>query len=374
MDADKLGLAKAVEERQEKFWKISDAIWSYAELGLEEYKSSKLLADTLEERRFQGRPRGGRNAHGLCRDLEEAGKPVIGFLGEYDALPMLSQKSGVPKKDPLVPGAPGHGCSHNTMCTAQALTVIALKEFMEKKKLSGTLKLFGSPAEEILTSRPFMVRAGLFERIDVILDCHGDSAFQVAYGMEGTAMYSFIVTFRGKTAHAGSFPWMGRSATDAVELMHAGTERMREHMPVTAAESLGHPRRGEAPNVVPDRASTWYFIRDLDENVEKNFRWALDCAKGAALMTQTDFEVKTIGAIHQRFPNKRLAELVFENVQDVGKPTYSAEEESFARALQAEAGYPVIGMEYPCKLTSPESEPLRGAPATWETLPWSPRR
>ena len=370
MDANKLGLAKAVEERQEKFWKISDAIWSYAELGLEEYRSSKLLADTLESAGFKV-DRGVAGMPTAFVATWGSGKPVIGFLGEYDALPMLSQKSGVPKKDPLVPGAPGHGCSHNTMCTAQALTVIALKEFMEKKKLSGTLKLFGSPAEEILTPRPFMVRAGLFEGIEVILDCHGDSAFQLAHGMEGTAMYSFIVTFRGKTAHAGSFPWMGRSATDAVELMHAGTERMREHMPVTQRSHWVTLEGGEAPNVVPDRASTWYFIRDLDENVEKNFRWALDCAKGAALMTQTDFEVKTIGAIHQRFPNKRLAELVFENVQAVGKPTYSAEEESFARALQAEAGYPVIGMEYPCKLTSPESEPLRGGPATWGMLPWS---
>ena len=359
MNADKLGLAKAVEERQERFWKISDAIWSYAELGLEEYRSSKLLADTLESAGFKV-DRGVAGMPTAFVATWGSGKPVIGFLGEYDALPMLSQKSGVPKKDPLVPGAPGHGCSHNTMCTAQALTVIALKEFMEKKKLSGTLKLFGSPAEEILTPRPFMVRAGLFEGIEVILDCHGDSAFQLAYGMEGTAMYSFIVTFKGKTAHAGSFPWMGRSATDAVELMHAGTERMREHMPVTQRSHWVTLEGGEAPNVVPDRASTWYFIRDLDENVEKNFRWALDCAKGAALMTQTDFEVKTIGAIHQRFPNKRLAELVFENVQAVGKPTYSAEEESFARALQTEAGYPVIGMEYPCKLTSPESEPLRG--------------
>ena len=130
--------------------------------------------------------------------------------------------------------------------------------------------------------------------------------------------------------------------------------------PVTQRSHWVTLEGGEAPNVVPDRASTWYFIRDLDDNVEKNFRWALDCAKGAALMTQTDFEVKTIGAIHQRFPNKRLAELVFENIQAVGKPAYTGEEESFARALQTEAGYPVIGMEYPCKLTSPESEPLRG--------------
>jgi len=361
MNADKLAIANGMEARQEKFWRISDAIWSYAELGLEEYRSSKLLADVLEAAGFKvDRGIAVMPTAFVATWSRGSGQPAIGFLGEFDALPMLSQKAGVPKKDPLVPGAPGHGCSHNTMGTVQALTVIALKEVMERKGLSGTLKLFGSPAEEILTSRPFIVRAGLFQGTDVVLDCHGDSAFQVAYGMEGTAMYSFIVTFRGKTAHAGSFPWMGRSATDAVELMHAGTERMREHLPTTQRTHWVTLEGGEAPNVVPDRASTWYFIRDLDENVENNFQWALDCAKGAALMTQTTYEVKTLGAIHQRFPNKRLAELVFENIKAVGKLTYTDEEEAFARAMQTEAGYPMIGMDYPLKLTSPESEPLRG--------------
>jgi aminobenzoyl-glutamate utilization protein B len=289
-----------------------------------------------------------------------SGRPIIGFLGEYDALPMLSQKAGVPKKEPLVPGAPGHGCNHNTMCTAQALAVITLKEFMEKKGLGGTLKVFGSPAEEILTSRPFMVRAGLFQGVDVVLDCHGDIAFKVTHGMEGTAMVSFIVTYKGQTAHAGTSPWMGRSAADAVELMHAGTERMREHLPTTQRIHWVTLEGGEAPNVVPDRASTWYFIRDLDENVENNLKWALDCAQGAALMTHTTYEVKTIAAVHQRFPNKQLAELVFANIKAVGKPSYTEEEESFARALQAENGYPVIGMDYPLLLSSPGSEPMRG--------------
>jgi len=361
MNSDKLAIAKTVEGRQEKFWRISDAIWSYAELGLEEYRSAKLLADVLETAGFRvDRGVAGMPTAFVATWSHGSGQPTIGFLGEFDALPMLSQKAGVPKKEPLVAGAPGHGCSHNTMCTAQALTVITLKEIMEKKGLSGTLKLFGSPAEEILTPRPFMVRAGLFQEVDVVLDCHGDSAFQVIYGMEGTAMYSFIVTFRGKTAHAGSFPWMGRSAVDAVELMHAGTERMREHLPTTQRTHWVTLEGGEAPNVVPDRASTWYYIRDLDENVENNFKWALDCAKGAALMTQTTYEVKTIGAIHQRFPNKHLAELVFENIKAVGKPVYTEEEEAFARTMQEEAGYSVVGMEYSLKLTSPESEPLRG--------------
>ncbi len=361
MDSDKLASAKAVEARQEKFWRISDAIWSYAELGLEEYKSSKLLADTLEAAGFRvERGVAGMPTAFVATWSHGSGQPTIGYLGEYDALPMLSQKAGVPKKEPLVPGAPGHGCNHNTMCTAQVLTVITLKEIMKKKELSGTLKVFGSPAEEILTSRPFMIQAGLFQGVDVVLDCHGDVSFKVTYGTEGTAMVSFIVTFKGKTAHAGTSPWMGRSAADAVELMHAGTERMREHLPTTQRMHWVTLEGGEAPNVVPDRASTWYYIRDLDDNVENNFRWALDCARGAALMTQTTYEVKTIAAVHQRFPNQRLAELVFANLKAVGKPAYTEEEEAFARALQTENGYPVIGMDYPLQLSSPGSEPMRG--------------
>ncbi len=361
LNSEKLEIARAVESRQEKFWKISDAIWSYAELGLEEVKSFKLLADTLEAVGFKvDRGVAGMPTAFVASWSHGTGKPVIGFLGEYDALPMLSQKSGSPQKDPIVPGAPGHGCSHNTMCAAQALAVISLKEIMEKKGLNGTLKVFGSPAEETLISRPYLVRAGLFEGVDVVIDNHGWDGFNVAYGMEGTAMFSFIVTFRGKTAHSGSSPWMGRSAADAVELMHAGTERMREHLPITQRTHWVTTEGGEAPNVVPDRASTWYFTRDLDENVESNFKWIMDCAKGAALMTQTTYEVKVIAAVHQRFSNKALAELIFENIKAVGKPEYTEEEETYARALQEEAGYPVKGMDYPLELIASETRPLRG--------------
>jgi aminobenzoyl-glutamate utilization protein B len=361
LNAEKADIAKRIDSRQEKFWRISDAIWSYAELGFEEVRSSKLLADTFEEEGFEmERGVAGMPTAFVATWAQGNGKPSIGFLGEYDALPMLSQKPGVPKKEPLLFGAPGHGCSHNTMCTMQVLAVISLKEYMEEKGLSGTLKVFGSPAEELLSSRPFMVRAGLFQGVDVVLDCHGDGGFRVAYGMEGTAMYSFIVTFLGKTSHAGSAPWMGRSAVDAVELMHAGTERMREHLPTTQRTHWVTLQGGEAPNVIPDRASTWYYIRDLDESVEKNFTWAMDCAKGAALMTQTTYEVKTIAAVHQRFTNRILAELVFENMKTVGRPEYTKDEEAFARALQAEAGLPVQGMDYLIKLNAPGSEPLKG--------------
>ncbi len=361
LDAEKRNIAKAIESRQKTFWKISDAIWSYAELGLEEFKSSKLLADTLQAAGFKvERGVAGMPTAFVATWSHGTGRPVIGFLGEYDALPMLSQKAGSTTKNPVVPGAPGHGCNHHTMCSMQALAVTALQEIMKKKGLDGTLKVFGSPAEEIVVSRPYMVRAGLFKDVDAVIDCHGDFVFKSMYGVEGLALFSFIVTFHGKSAHSGVSPWLGRSATDAVDLMHAGTERMREHLPLTQRSHWIITEGGQAPNVVPHRASTWYYIKDVDENVEDDFKWMLDCAEGAVLMTQTTHEIKVLTAIHQRFHNKALAELLFENIKAVGRPAYTKDEEAYAKALQESVGLPVKGMEYPLELSSPETATYQG--------------
>jgi aminobenzoyl-glutamate utilization protein B len=247
------------------------------------------------------------------------------------------------------------------MGAMQALTVIALQEIMQKNGINGTLKYFGSPAEEMLISRPYMIRAGLFSGVDAVIDCHAWDRFKVAQGMEGAGMYSLIVTFKGKTSHAGGSPWLGRSAADAVELMHAGTERMREHLPVTQRTHWITMESGEAPNVVPSLASTWYFIRDLDENLEAHFNWLMDCAKGAALMTQTTYEVRVLTGVHQRFNNKRLANLIFQNMKETGRPHYTDAEKAFAKALQEEAGLPLYGVEYPIELTSPETAPFRAS-------------
>lgn len=358
LDAVKSELAASVESRQEKFWKISDAIWSYAELGLEEHKSSKLLADTLEAAGFHvERGVADMPTAFVASWSNGTGKPVIGFLGEYDALPMCSQKSWSTTHDPVVPNAPGHGCGHNAMGAMQALSVISLQAIMKEKSISGTLKFFGSPAEETLVSRPYMVRAGLFKGVDAVIDCHTWDRFRVHYGIESAALYSFIVTFKGKAAHAGFAPWEGRSAADAVELLHAATERMREHLPTYQRSHWVTLEGGEAPNVVPDRSSTWYFIRDTDENLEKNFHWVMDCVKGAALMTQTTSEVRVLTGIHQRFSNKALAELIFKNMNIVGKPIHTEDEEAFAKAIQKTIGVPVKGLDYPIEITSPKTTP-----------------
>ena len=361
LSREKKEIAQKITAHQKEFWNISDTIWHHAELGLEEYKSSALLADTLETAGFKvDRGVAGMPTAFVATWKNGAAGPVIGFLAEYDALPMLSQKPGTPKHDPIVSGGPGHGCGHNTMGTMQALTVITLKEAMERNGIKGSLKYFGSPAEEMLVSRPYMIRAGLFKGVDAVIDNHSFDKWSVRYGTEGLGMHSFTVTFRGKTAHAGGSPWMGRSASDAVELLHAATERMREHLPTTQRTHWVTMEAGDAPNIVPDYARTWYFVRDYDDNLDPHFNWVLDCAKGAALMTQTTHDVEVIAASHQRYGNRVLAELLFDNIRAVGNPRYTTEEKAFALALQKEVGLPEKGMTYETILQSPDTHPIHG--------------
>jgi aminobenzoyl-glutamate utilization protein B len=327
----------------EKFGQISDAIWSYAELGLQEFRSSKLLADTLEqagfkvERDLAGMPTCFVASYG-------SGKPVIGIMGEFDALPMLSQKGRVPRQEPLVEGAPGHGCGHNTMGTAAAAAAIAVKETMEKFGLKGTIKMFGSPAEETLISRPFMIRAGLFNDVDVVIDNHSSSDFGTDYGVSGNALISVIFTFKGKTAH-GAAAWEGRSALDAVEIMNVSTNYLREHLNIAHRLHYVIREGGEAPNVVPDRASVWYFVRNSDDLVEAMYEKIINCAKAAALATGTELhQVRFLSAVHQRHANKALAELFQRNIELVGMPAWTEEENVFAKALQKELGEKEKGM------------------------------
>jgi len=337
----------------EKFGHISDSIWSFAELGMQEFKSSKLLADTLEEAGFTVE-RGAAGMPTCFVASYGSGKPVIGILGEYDALPMISQKGRVPTQDPLVEGAPGHGCGHNLMGTAATAAAIAVKQAMEKHNLPGTIKVFGSPAEETLISRPYMVKAGLFEGVDAVIDNHSSSTLATGYGRGGNAMYSVIFSFKGKTAHGAGAPWTGRSALDGVELMNIAANFLREHLFYTYRMHYVIIQGGEAPNVVPDRASVWYYIRNTDERVEDMYERVVNCAKGAALASGTELtEVRILSAIHQRNANQRLAELMFKNIEIVGMPEWTEEEHAFAKALQKDLGRTESGM--PTK-----HRPLRG--------------
>jgi aminobenzoyl-glutamate utilization protein B len=321
-----------------KYGNIADAIWNYAELGMQEIKSSAILIQTLEGAGFKVE----KNVAGIPTCFVAtwgSGKPVIGILGEFDALPMISQKALSPKKDPVIDGAPGHGCGHNMMGTAGVAAAIAVKRSMIENNLPGTIRFYGSPAEETLISRPYMVRAGVFQDVDAIIDNHASSDFATSYGVNGDAAISVIFSFRGKTAHAAGAPWSGRSALDGVELMNVATNYLREHLFYTQRLHYVITEGGEAPNVVPDRASVWYYVRNTDERLEDMYKRVVDCAKGAALASGSTLDTITVlTAVHQRHSNKGMAETIQRNIELVGMPVWTGKEQEFAKALQKELG------------------------------------
>ncbi len=342
-----------------RFGRISDAIWEYAELGLQEFRSSKLLADTLEEAGFKVE-RGLAGMPTCFVGTYGSGKPVIGLLGEFDALPMLSQKANSPSQDPIVPGAPGHGCGHNSMATAAVSAAIAVKEAMDRFHLPGTIKVFGSPAEEIVASRPYMVRAGLFKDVDAVIDNHSGETLATGYGRSGNALFSAIFSFKGKTSH-GASAWSGRSALDAVEIMNVAANYLREHLPVSYRMHYIILEGGEAPNVVPDKASVWYYVRNTDERLLEMYERVINCAKAGALATGTEMlPIRVISAIHQSHSNQGMAELLQKNIELVGLPQWSEEEIAFAKSLQKELKVEETGM--PTKVG--ELRPPRGGEST----------
>ena len=330
-----------------KYGLISDAIWNFAELGMQEFKSSALLIKTLEDEGFK-LDKGVAGMPTCFVATWGSGKPVIGILGEFDALPMISQKPLSAIQAPVVDGAPGHGCGHNMMGTAGVAAIVALKRSMEQNGIGGTIKFFGSPAEETLISRPYMVRAGLFKDVDAVIDNHASSEFATSYGVNGTAVMSVVFSFKGKTAHAAGSPWAGKSALDGVELMNIASNYLREHIFYTNRLHYVVTEGGEAPNVVPDRASVWYYIRNTDERLEEMYARVLDCAKGAALASGTVLDtVYVLTATHQRHSNKLLAEIIQKNIELIGMPDWTEQENQFAKSLQKELGEKETG--YPQK-------------------------
>jgi aminobenzoyl-glutamate utilization protein B len=332
-----------------KFGNISDAIWNHAELGMQEFKSSAILIKTLEEEGFKVE-KGVAGMPTCFVATWGSGKPVIGVLGEFDALPGLSQKALSPLQIPVVAGAPGHGCGHNMMGTAGIAAAIAVKKSMEQNNLQGTIKFFGTPAEETLISKPYMVRDGAFKDVDAVIDNHTTSSFSTNYGVDGSAVMSVIFSFKGKTAHAAGAPWAGRSALDGVELMDIATNYLREHLFYTYRLHYVITEGGEAPNVVPDKASVWYYIRNTDDRLEEMYKRVLDCAKGAAIASGTTLDTVTfLSATHQKHSNKGMAETIQRNIELVGMPEWTEQEQVFAKSLQKELGEKETGYELKVK-------------------------
>jgi aminobenzoyl-glutamate utilization protein B len=320
-----------ISQNESRLVEICKKIWEWAELGLIEYKSSSLLADELEtngftvQRAVAGMPTAFVASYG-------SGKPIIGVMGEYDALPGLSQKP-IAKKEPLVLGGPGHGCGHNIYGASGMAGVIAAKMAMQGSGIKGTIKFFGCPAEENFSGKAFMVRDGVFHDLDAVLG-HHPGIMNAATLDSSLAVNSAKFRFYGEASHAAASPEHGRSALDAVELMNVGVNYLREHVIQEARIHYVIDSGGEQPNVVPAFARSWYYVRAPErEQVEFIYKRVLDIAKGAALMTGTTYDVEFLEGTYNFIPNCTLAELVVKNMRQIGTPKYTEEELRFAREM-----------------------------------------
>lgn len=334
LEALKSAAVQKVDGRRVLTQQIVDSLYSFAEIGFEETETSAYLTALLEKEGFQvtrgiaGIPTAFVASYG-------SGSPVIGMMADLDGLPGLSQKPGVPRQEPQLAGAPGHGEGHNTGPAVIVTAALAVKELMAEHGLKGTLRIYPGVAEELGASRTFMVQAGLFNDVDVVLGVHVSSNFSVSYGQYGVGIVSTQFTFHGKGAHAGVSPWLGRSALDAVELMNVGWNFRREHLPPDQRSHYVIVDGGIQPNVVPATATVWYYLREGSyERIRELHETARRIAQGAALMTDTTVTENVMAGHWPRFFNQPVAEAMQANIQRVGMPAWSPADLQLARAAQ----------------------------------------
>jgi aminobenzoyl-glutamate utilization protein B len=341
-----------IQAQHEAYKQIALQIWGYAEVGYKEKESSALLQKTLTDNGF--------SVQAGVADIPTAfvatygsGKPVIGILAEFDALPGLAQDS-VPEKKPIAGKAAGHGCGHHLFGTASVAAGIELKKLIEQKKITGTIKVFGTPAEEGGSGKVYMVREGLFADVDAVIHWHPGSMNSVSLG-SSLSNISAKFRFKGISAHAAASPERGRSALDAVEAMNYMVNMMREHVPSTTRIHYVITSGGKAPNVVPDYAEVYYYVRHPSREVVREvFDRVVKAANGAATGTETTMEYEITGGVYEILNNKPLAEAMYKNLQQVGGIAYTPQEVSFAKKLQSSFDYSVPPIESAGKV-----EPLR---------------
>jgi len=317
-----------ISTKEKYFVSLSRQIWQWAEVGLKEHNSAKLLSEELEKWGFSLQ----RGVAGLSTAFIATygqGPPFIGLLAEYDALPGLS-----PGAEDPAGGRGGHGCGHNLLGVGSLAAALAIRQLMEERSLpSGTIKLFGTPGEETLAGKVFMAREGVFDRLDVALTWHPWDKNTVWAGTS-LAINSVKFKFQGIAAHAAVAPDQGRSALDAVELMNIGVNYLREHIIPEARIHYVITKGGEAPNIVPAEAEVWYYIRAPKRaQVEQLFQRVKDIARGAALMTGTTLETDLLQGAHELLSNKALADLMYRKFLEIGPPPFREEELGLARSL-----------------------------------------
>ena len=325
-------ILKNINDQEENLVRLATEIWKRPEVALEEEFASALLAGELEAAGFHIEWGVGGMATAFVADWGK-GTPVIGYLGEYDALPGLSQAINN-EKEPIHTGGPGHGCGHNLFGTACLASALALKTAMEEGGVGGTIRFYGCPAEETLVGKTFMARDGVFDDLDAALSWHPSDS-NIVWSNTSLAMNSFKVSFHGISSHAGGAPHLGRSALDGVLLMDVGVNYLREHVIQQARIHSVVTSGGQAPNVVPAYAQVWYFVRaPTRDQVEEIYARLLDVAKGAALMTGTNHKVEFVTGCYNLLPNDTLSDLLLAKMQAVGEIYFTKQERTFAKALQ----------------------------------------
>ena len=322
---------KWISDNESKIIENSDKIWNFAELGLVEYKSAELLAHILEENGFKVQMGVSDMPTAFIASWGKGG-PIIGVQGEYDALPVISQKVST-KREPLIEGAPGHGCGHNIHGMTALAAAIAVKVAMENHDTKGTIRFYGTPAEENYSGKMFMVRDGHYDDVDAVLSHHPGSHNVAGIG-SSLSVDSVKFHFHGVSSHAAYTPFLGKSALDALELMNTGVNFMREHIIQEARIHYVIEDGGMQPNVVPPYARSWYYIRAPErEQVRELTAWIQKIADGADLMARTTHEMEFVEGCYNVLPNKTLSDIVTANMREVGVPKYSADDMKFAEGL-----------------------------------------
>ncbi len=328
-------ISELVDQRKDVLVGLSRQIWEFAELRYEEYRSAELLCQALETEGFSVERKVGGIETAFVATAGNGG-PVIGFLGEYDALPGLSQKACVAKFEPLVEGGNGHGCGHNLLGVGALAAAVALRDYLKEKGLPGTVKYFGCPAEEGGGGKVRMAAAGVFNGVDVALTWH-PSYVNYVFSSSTLATQTLTFRFRGRSAHAAMSPHLGRSALDAVELTNVGANYLREHIPGDARVHYAIiDTGGVAPNVVQAHAAVRYQIRSPKAAQVKDVtRRVCNIARGAALMTETELEIEEGAAYLNVIPNTTIEAVMHRNLEQLGLPAYDEKERAFAREIRA---------------------------------------
>jgi aminobenzoyl-glutamate utilization protein B len=350
----------SVETQKDELITVSDKIWAAAEIAFQEKVSSQTLIDYARANGFDVEVGVAETPTAFVATYG-SGKPVIGILGEFDALPGISQKT-VPEKTPYKKGAAGHGCGHNMYGTASLGAAVAIKNLIAEGKLKGTVKFFGTPAEEKFFGKLWMARAGLFDDLDACLDWHPADTTE-ADVQSSLALVDFKVEFFGQTAHASADPWNGRSASDALELYTHGINSFREHVKPTVRIHYHIQDGGQVVNVVPDYSRIWVRVRDTKrEGMNEVYEHVKKMAEGAAIMADVDYEINLISGIHEILPNRAGGVAVQENLETLGPLSYTSEELDFAYKIQEATSKPKLGINGKITPLKPTAEhPMGGS-------------